>query len=392
MARPLMQILSGRRRFLQALAAMPLAACVSQRPAGRQNFTPSGEPLRRVQVSADRVVRVVTGLRPFRPAGFVVRAEPFGSKLLVHNYGHGGGGVTLSWGTSQLALELALQSEHRQAAVIGCGAVGLATARLLQRHGWDVAIYAKDLPPATTSNIAGAQWSPASVFDKSVVSDAHLDELAIAMRHSYREFQNLVGAHYGVRWISNYLLSDKPADVSDMRLRYPDMFPELRELSPRQHPFPVSHALHFDTMFIEPPVYLPAMMRDVRAAGSRIEVREFDDAAELHTLKEPVIFNCSGLGTRTLFGDDELIPVKGQLVVLKPQDDINYLMISNGIYMFPRSDGVLLGGTFDRNVYSLDADPGATRSILARHASFFRNMQDPWARPWETSATTNLES
>jgi glycine/D-amino acid oxidase-like deaminating enzyme len=140
-------------------------------------------------------------------------------------------------------------------------------------------------------------------------------------------------------------------------------------------------------MFIEPPIYLPALMRDVRDAGSQIHVRRFSDAAEVLALDEPVIINCTGLGTRALFGDNELIPVKGQLVVLKPQADINYLMISDGIYMFPRSDGVLLGGTFERNEFSLDEDPVATRSILERHATFFRNMQDPWAGPWDYAAS-----
>jgi glycine/D-amino acid oxidase-like deaminating enzyme len=50
------------------------------------------------------------------------------------------------------------------AAVLGCGGVGGATARLLQRRGWRVRIYARDLPPETTSNIAGAQWLPSPFF------------------------------------------------------------------------------------------------------------------------------------------------------------------------------------------------------------------------------------
>ena len=37
--------------------------------------------------------------------GFVVRAEPVGTKRVAHSYGHGGGGVTLSWGTGELAVE-----------------------------------------------------------------------------------------------------------------------------------------------------------------------------------------------------------------------------------------------------------------------------------------------
>ena len=54
---------------------------------------------RRSMSPPDRVIRTVAGLRPYRAAGFVVRAEALGDKTLVHNYGHGGAGITLSWGT-----------------------------------------------------------------------------------------------------------------------------------------------------------------------------------------------------------------------------------------------------------------------------------------------------
>ena len=51
-----------------------------------------------VKISRERLIRTVVGLRPYRPQGFVVGAERFDDKLIVHNYGHGGAGVTLSWG------------------------------------------------------------------------------------------------------------------------------------------------------------------------------------------------------------------------------------------------------------------------------------------------------
>src|SRR5205823_3357473 len=117
-----------------------------------------------VRVAKDREIRTVVGLRPYRPSGFVVRAEKLGEKLVVHNYGHGGGGVTLSWGTAHLARRAALESGARRMAVLGSGAVGLATARLLQLAGVRVTIYAAALPPDTTSNIAGAQVFPFSVY------------------------------------------------------------------------------------------------------------------------------------------------------------------------------------------------------------------------------------
>src|SRR5437899_9204827 len=131
-----------RRREFLLVAGAPLAtalapACASRsRPlvvSPRRRFVP-------VKVSPDREIRTVVGLRPYRPSGFVVRADRIGDKVIVHNYGHGGGGMTMSWGTAHLAVELAAQSGERAYGVLGCGGVGLASARLLQRRGFDVTI------------------------------------------------------------------------------------------------------------------------------------------------------------------------------------------------------------------------------------------------------------
>ena len=62
-----------------------------------------------VHVQHQRVLRTVVGLRPYRPSGFVVRPEKVDDTLVIHNYGHGGAGITLSWGTAQLALQAGCQ-------------------------------------------------------------------------------------------------------------------------------------------------------------------------------------------------------------------------------------------------------------------------------------------
>ena len=371
----------SRRALLQTLAAAPLLTrCTAALSPGKRHYTPSGLPLRRVQVNDQRLIRTIAGLRPFRSKGFVVKAEPRGDKLFIHNYGHGGGGITLSWGTSHLAMELAMQSQHRRCAVIGCGAVGLATARLMQDQGWDVTIYARDLPPNTTSNVAGGQWSPTSVYDDDALTPEFVAQFEAAMGHAYRYYQNLVSPRYGVRWISNYTIMPEAPDGEDFTDRYQRFYPQHQDLAEDEHPFDARWVRHYNTMLIEPAIYLPAMMQDFYVAGGTIKRRAFQDDGELMTLGEPVIFNCTGLGARDLFNDQELFPIKGQLSFILPQEEVDYITLGNGgLYMFPRSDGILLGGTFERNEWSTVPDPEATRTIVDGHRRFFNAMSDPWA-------------
>jgi D-amino-acid oxidase len=363
-----------RRRFLTLMGAAALAAvpACAGRPFGV--LSPPARRFARVQVSPQRVIRTVAGLRPFRPSGFVLRSERLGDKLLVHNYGHGGGGVTLSWGTARLAVDELAGWTGRQdrAAVVGCGAVGLATARLLQRRGAAVTIYAKDVPPNTTSNVAGAQWGPFSVFERGKTTAAFDEQFVRAARLSRRLFQDLPFRDFGMRWIENYSLSDEQPPPQAM----PELYPDAVDLGPREHPFPARYARRFTTMLIETSIYMRTLLQEFLIAGGRLVVRELPAREGLAALDEPIIFNCTGLGARALLGDEELIPAKGQLTFLLPQPEIDYITLpGNGLYMFPRSDGILLGGTFERGNWTLEPDPEAEKRILEGHRQFFDAMR-----------------
>jgi D-amino-acid oxidase len=373
----------NRRSFLSTLgvgSSLSIAAC-SQRKVRVSSpvATYKGRHFARVDVSPGRVTRTVTGLRPFRRSGFVVRAESIDGKTIVHNYGHGGGGITLSWGTAHLAAQLALPTGAKQMAVLGAGAVGLATARLLQERGVGVTIYTKDLPPNTTSNIAGGQWFPATVYDHDHVSPEFMTQFVEASRFAYRRYQFLNRDYYGIRWLPNYVLSSEPiGDRGLMGKQGPiaDLLPELRDLSPGEHPFPFPAVRQFDTMFIQPVIYLEAMLREFRLAGGAVVVQELREMRDVLALPQTVIVNCTGLGAKALFNDAELTPIKGQLTILLPQPEVDYATLPpGGLYMFPRRDGILLGGTHELGNWDLEPDREAANRIMAAHVDIFSRMR-----------------
>jgi glycine/D-amino acid oxidase-like deaminating enzyme len=273
----------------------------------------------------------------------------------------------------------ALTAGASRIAVIGAGAVGLATARLVQEHGLAAIIYAKDLPPNTTSNIAGGQWSPYSVYDEACATPAFMTQFLDAARFSYRRFQLMVGDYYKIRWLPNYLMDHKPfedADLDGKKSPIADLLPELRDLAPQEHPFPFRYVRRFDTMYIEPSVYLEAMLREFRIARGTVVVKEMNDLRDVLAIPERVIVNCTGLGAKALFNDPELTPIKGQLTVLLPQPEVDYSTEPpDDLYMFPRSDGILLGGTHEKGNWSLAPDRKAEARILAGHAAVFRDIR-----------------
>jgi glycine/D-amino acid oxidase-like deaminating enzyme len=358
-------VLLDRRTFAAGSAAS-LAGCAT---VGNQRSA-TCTPLVPVLVDQSRVIRTMAGLRPYRRSGFVVRAEQLGEKRLVHNYGHGGGGITLSWGTSKLATELGLQGHSGPVAVIGSGAVGLANARLVQEAGFPVTIYAADLPPDTTSNIAGGQFHPYAVFRQDSVSPEWRAQFARALDYSWRRYQIMVGEEYGIRWLPTY--ENGTAPENQPAANFP---PVNRVLTRAEHPFPVDNVVLYDTMYIETGHYLRQMIRDVQIAGGKFEVRKFASPTEISSLPESLVFNCTGLGSRDLFGDQDLHPARGQLAILEPQPNVNYALTLGPGYMFPRPDGIILGGTFELDQWDATPQPETIAKIVSDQKRFFSSFR-----------------
>lgn len=321
----------------------------------------------RVMIDATRVRRTVVGLRPFRPDGFRVAVERSGGKVLVHNYGHGGSGVTLSWGTARQAADLAVVGDRGPIAVIGCGVIGLTTARVLQARGAHVTIYADALPPDTTSNVPGAFWLPVAVCEPGCMTPEFAQQLAGALRQSRRMFETLVPEQrYGVRSLPQFYIDGEPPTLSPFMAVAPELF-DGAPLPPGHHPFGERHAIQMQGLVIDTTRYIPALYEDFRSAGGAVVVRRLEGREMLATLPERVIVNCAGLGGGRFTGDTSMVPIKGQVLLMDPQPEIDYILIAprDGLYVVPRSDAIVLGTSKEPGVRSLEPNPAESARILA---------------------------
>ena len=94
-------------------------------------------------------------------------------------------------------------------------------------------------------------------------------------------------------------------------------------------------------------------------------------------LAEPVVVNCTGYGARALFGDQSLVPVRGQIAWLTPQPEVTYALYYRGISMVPRHDGIVIqaNGSSQMVGYGLDdetPDRAESEQALAALSALFQ--------------------
>lgn len=375
------QIVQGfdRRRILNLGAALggaqALAACATAAPASLAapmrvgaGYAPVPQ-LAPVKALVERMFNITVCLRPFRAAGPRLDTEMVGDKLVVHNYGHGGSGWSLSWGSAAIVVKKALERGDRDIAVIGCGALGLTAALTAQRAGARVAIYAKERMPFVRSARATGVWSPDSRVAMAAQAPPGFDALWEQMtRLSWKTYLGYLGMPGDpVSFTDRYALSDLPPGDPGRRRDDPLGFAHyqsrVRDLTPTNeivpagmHPFATPYVQRASTLMFNITEFGHLLMTDFLLAGGRIEPMEFHTPADLAALKQKVVINCTGYGARALWKDETVTPVRGQIAWLVPQPEVTYGFGYKDVSVLSRPDGIVVQNTGPSETWGYNDD------------------------------------
>ncbi len=402
----------NRRTFLQqaasSAAALSLTACTPRKPilAAAPQAPPLPPydpvpPIYPIRAHEDRLFRITVCLRPFRPQGPRLDTEQVAGKLVVHNYGHGGSGWSLSWGSSTIAVQKALSNGDRDIAVIGCGALGLTSAILAQRAGARVTIYAKQRPPEVRSARATGSWTPDSriAFTKDAPPTfaAQWEQMARASWSMYQSYLGLPGNP--IEYSDRYVLSGDlgaPIPIPTPQPTSPrpelgfaryehliaDITPHLEELPPCSHPFPVQHCHRTTSLQFNVADYSRQLLNDFYIAGGKIETVEFHTPSDLITLPQKAIIHCTGYGAKALFNDASIVPVRGQIGWLIPQPEVNYGFYYQQLNILARRDGIVVqsseqGEASGWNDDNETPDRAESERAVRRLAALYARMKPP---------------
>lgn len=242
--------------------------------------------------------------------------------------------------------------------VLGCGVSGLSCGIRLLETGHSVELWARELPPHTTSDVAAAVWYPYRAFPQERVTGWARRTFDVLCELAVRPEAGIHVAR-GVE-----LFTEPPPEPW-----WAPCVPSLRAATPEERVPGYSHGYSFEAPIIEMPRYLPFLLARFRELGGRLLQRE------VHSLEEAgreagVVVNCTGLGARELAGDTSLFPIRGEVLRVAPPPVNRFLFDESEVrgicYVIPRSTDCILGGTAEEGNASLEPDSMQAEGILAR--------------------------
>lgn len=229
--------------------------------------------------------------------------------------------------------------------IVGAGISGMSTAFLLNGYSHRITICAKAFSPFITSNKAAAFWFPYHIRN---------DKRGIGWCNTsyqyYQQFSTQPETGISMQQLTKVLRSG----VTDEGPAWIDFMPPgiCRSMPEEGLPPGIARAYDITVPLIETQIFLPWLQQELLQQGVAFIEKEIYNLNELATQYD-VVINCTGLGAKKLCNDDEVIPVRGQVVLLQPMQGMPiYLDNESCLYIVPRKDAVIIGGTYEVGINS----------------------------------------
>lgn len=307
--------------------------------------------LKTPNISRENMVGTITGIRPCRKTGVRLEVEWLQDKLMIHNYGYGGSGLTLSFGGSSEVLEILNHQQHssKTVAVLGAGVIGLTVAYDLLESGYEIHIYSEKWNPNLTSNVAAGSWTPYLLPSNISLEKQQLHQrmLEIAEKRFLKSTGN-DPEFAGVRLMNYYVLA--PSNSQDIKMTNP-----AEEVIVHFDNGIIKNGRKIHRVGLDGKLFMEDLYSKVKSKGAILQQKRFESVEDLLNLKESIIVNCMSMGSRELFNDPEFTPVRGQIIYFQPQEDIDYMLFQNipesnyFFHIYPWSDRIVLGGVYEHN-------------------------------------------
>lgn len=126
----------------------------------------------------------------------------------------------------------------------------------------------------------------------------------------------------------------------------------------------------WNTYLIQTSTFLAKLVEEVKTFGGSLVERSFSSVTEVEDLSQPIVVNCLGLGAGKLLSDEAVVPIRGQLIHVKPVPGRRMVVDHAGGYLISRDDILVLGGTFEEGVVDPTPSPEAVRKIWDGNKSF----------------------
>ncbi len=254
-----------------------------------------------------------------------------------------------------------MSERRRSVAIIGQGLMGLTCADRLLDSGFEVDIFSKDDFWQTASISAGAYWWPHRVYPEKRVAKWSQETYYV-----YAEEKN--NPQSGISFQQHLRFCLDPDD-SAYALHLVD---EWEEVNGHDYGLDCPQALLVTLPVIDVPTYMPYLRSQVENKGGQIRLEEVNSLQQFFPAYDLVV-NCSGAGARQLANDEEVFPIRGQVVRVAPCSEITrstriYQKKDEFTLVLPRRNDIVLGGTAQDNDWSLDIRETDTKDIINRCA------------------------